>query len=58
MTQDWDDTDEWDDDDYDQFVQREFPDFDARTSGLPAIWKWTAWTLLLLIALIWVVTFI
>lgn len=53
MTQHWDETDEWDDDDYDEFIQEEFPDRSSRRPGLPAVWKWTAWTLLLLIALIW-----
>lgn len=53
MTHDWEDTDEWDDDDYDEFIQQEFPDVSHPRRGLPAIWKWTAWTLLLLIAIIW-----
>lgn len=53
MTQDWDDTDEWDDDDYDEFIQQEFSNASSHRPGLPAMWKWTAWTLLLVIALIW-----
>ncbi|TWU17006.1 hypothetical protein [Allorhodopirellula heiligendammensis] len=53
MTQDWDDTDDWDDDDYDEFIQNEFPETTNSNNHLPAIWKWTAWTLLLMIALFW-----
>lgn len=54
MTDQWHDTDEWDDDDYDEFIQREFPDRSTPSGGLPAVWKWTAWTLLMLIVLAWV----
>ncbi len=54
MTDDWYDTDEWDDDDYDEFIQREFSESSGPRGGLSAIWKWTAWTLLLLIVLAWV----
>ncbi|TWT72923.1 hypothetical protein [Allorhodopirellula solitaria] len=53
MTQDWQDTDEWDDDDYDEFIQREFPERGDPSHGLPAIWKWTAWILLLVTILFW-----
>jgi hypothetical protein len=49
----WDDCDQWDNDDYDEFVEREFPDSSSPQSSLPAIWKWTAWTLLAMIVLFW-----
>jgi len=53
----WSDDDEWDDDDYDEFIEREFPDASGTSGGsgtsLPAIWKWTAWTLLAVIFVFW-----
>lgn len=55
---DWGDTGEWDDDDYEEFLEREFPDASERGArsgtSTPAIWKWTAWTLLALILVFWV----
>lgn len=57
-TSDWGDTDGWDDDDYDEFIEREFPGESERRrsspGGVSAIWKWTAWLLLAAIVFFWV----
>ncbi|MBB3207258.1 hypothetical protein FHS27_003077 [Rhodopirellula rubra] len=55
--EEWQDASDWDDEDYDEFLQREFPDSAGRRgTGLPAIWRWTAWILLAIAALLWVLT--
>ncbi|EMI43007.1 hypothetical protein [Rhodopirellula sp. SWK7] len=55
--EEWQDASDWDDEDYDEFLQREFPDSAGRrNTGLPTIWRWTAWILLAIAALLWVLT--
>lgn len=60
------DDDEWDDDDYDEFIAREFPDhendevsrgwgtFSRRDSPIAPLWRWTAWGILALLAFAWI----
>ncbi|MCM2370572.1 hypothetical protein [Aporhodopirellula aestuarii] len=52
--EEWQDANDWDDEDYDDFLQREFPQTSGRrSSGLPAIWRWTAWVVLAMIVIFW-----
>lgn len=56
-----DDSGEWDDDDYDDFVAREFPEHASgrdvgrpnHRDGLAPHWRWTAWGILGLLAFFW-----
>ncbi|EMI52438.1 hypothetical protein [Rhodopirellula sallentina] len=55
--QEWQDASDWDDEDYDEFLQREFPDSaSGNRNGLPSHWKWTAWVLLFLAAAFWILS--
>ncbi|SMP38780.1 hypothetical protein SAMN06265222_101188 [Neorhodopirellula lusitana] len=49
-----------DEEDYQDFLRREFPDqYAGGSSGgnsLPSLWKWTTWGMLALLAIFWLLS--
>lgn len=46
-------TEFYDDDEYDDFLAREFPDQTGGSSSVKSHWRWTAWILIALFGLLW-----